>query len=271
MDDQQVFVRELIRKESSRLYRVQFWRLLCGIWGGYAILVCWSISDMLKAVIAQSHEVYEIGTAIPAQPPFWRDVVERIPWAAIGVLALTCWPVMRALRKATVERQAAELAIGGIDDIASVGPLSELLDAPDRATRALTAIRLRYLLARMRPADAHMLTDADHHRLNGVFTARDASLALAVLSAWQQVGDERDLLLVQYVSEGLDIGSRDAEVREAALECLPYLRTRAEARKSAASLLRPAESGIGEQAFLRPAGRASGEHEAVLLRSSKAD
>jgi hypothetical protein len=92
---------------------------------------------------------------------------------------------------------------------------------------------------------------------------KDRDLTLAILKAWEQVGDEKALPAV----ERLAAGTWDSRVRAAADACLPALRQRAELARQRDTLLRPASApGTGSEVLLRPAAGPGETSAALLLR-----
>jgi hypothetical protein len=252
----------LVQTEARRLRRFRLLLNLRWIWIAAALWVALGVrQSFVPTYLPDTYGSVDGQTDVFEYPRSAR----RVPWIGMALLICSAWPLFEVLRHARADVSAAELTITGLDSPAAVGPLTSWLGSSDKIARGLAETRLLALLPTMKPRDSSALTDLDHARLNRIFSSQNSELALAVLAAWEQIGDERDVLAVQYVSEGLDIGRADARVREAAVSCLPFLTERAEKRKRAATLLRPS-GGTSSDGLLRPASDASSKKVQALLR-----
>jgi hypothetical protein len=148
------------------------------------------------------------------------------------------------------------------DDVRAIAPLIEVAHTVDRETGRYAEHRLAKLLTQLKASDAGLLNDHHRRQLDRMLqNGKDPDLTIAILNAYEQIGDKSSLSVVERLAVGRGRGRRDRRIREAAMGCLPYLRARAQAERDAQTLLRPA-SGPGEAdpaVLLRPAepGRSS--------------
>ena len=99
----------------------------------------------------------------------------------------------------------------------------------------------------------------------------NAAYDVAILKAWEQVGDERALPYVEKLAAQSAASAAQKRVQQAARECLPYLQARADHQRVAQTLLRaahsPAEPG---DVLLRAASASSAPVETEqLLRAAQ--
>ncbi len=100
-----------------------------------------------------------------------------------------------------------------------------------------------------------------------------AAYDVAILKAWEQVGDERALPFVEKLASLSARSPAQKRVQQAAQECLPYLQTRADRQRTAQTLLRAAQPPVEPGDILL---RAATPHAAPveteqLLRASSVD
>jgi hypothetical protein len=151
------------------------------------------------------------------------------------------------------EKEAA-LAISRFDDIRAVGPLAEALRMKDRPIRKTSAQALIRLLPRLQASDAFLISPAQRSCLNRALRGRNKELMLAILKAWEQVGDSTAISDVQNLAEGRGAGGRHPEIVRAAQECLPALRQSAGRVQIGSQLLRPSDGNMTPSGvLLRPA------------------
>ena len=167
--------------------------------------------------------------------------------------------------------KAAALVASRFDDVRVVGPLAEALEFKDKAVLSVATGALIRLLPRMQASDGPLLSPAQRACLNRALQRRNFELSLAILKAWEQVGDANAIPDVQSLAEGRGEGGRITKVVQAAKECLPTLRQSAERRQIGAQLLRPAQADPTPlHMLLRPAQpHASTEPSNQLLRSAE--
>ncbi len=159
-----------------------------------------------------------------------------------------------------------------------VGPLIELLVAQTAGFGSLDLnmiyTALIELLPRLQASDSHYLSEEQRSALNRMLTNRlglsksqAISLRIAILKAYEQVGDTNALPVVQRLAEGAGPG-KDRSIREAAQQCLPYLQQRADQESASRQLLRAADAtGTTPESLLRPATESSDTTPEQLLRA----
>jgi hypothetical protein len=200
---------------------------------------------------------------------------------------------------ATLSQKRAARSLAQFEDVRSVGPLAEALEFGDREVRAVAVEALIRLLPKLQASDASLLDDVQRGCLrralskgaHGVYVGFTVStpqggcrrfprrgaygfhpeLAVAVLQALEQVGDDRDLAAVQSLADGKGRSGKLTRVREAAQRCLPYLQQRADERRTRQTLLRA--SGLSEtpaDLLVRPVAYVPG-NDLELLRACLQD
>jgi len=103
-------------------------------------------------------------------------------------------------------------------------------------------------------------------RKNYVETPQE--LRLAILHSFRYIGDARAMRVVEKLAASRSTVPDDVTLRDAARECLPYMRERLERAKSNAALLRPASAP--DDTLLRPAS-ATASDAATLVRAADAE
>jgi hypothetical protein len=171
---------------------------------------------------------------------------------------------------ASRKQQTAALALSRFDDVRAIGALAEALEFQERDIRPISRRALIRLLPRLQASDAPLLSPAQRAILNRALGYGSAALILAILKAWEQVGDAAAISEVQYLAEGHGEGGQIPEVVKAAKACLVALRESVYRRQTSSQLLRPADANLTPtDILLRPATpHASTELADQLLRST---
>lgn len=171
-------------------------------------------------------------------------------------------------------------------DVRCINFLAKAAHVDDGDTRKLARSSLKEMLPRLRASDANLISDEGMAALCRLLTWRrlDMKLAIAVMDAFQQVGDQRCIAAVRGmlapprparrilrwidIRFGAGVQRHLAQVTDAAHECLPFLEQRAELRRQAAMLLQPASAppDIDPGSLLRPASAPPAIPESQLLR-----
>jgi hypothetical protein len=180
-----------------------------------------------------------------------------IPFVLLGISTM-----------ASRKQQTAALALSRFDDIRAIGPLAEALEFQERDIRPIARRALIRLLPRLQASDAPLLSPAHRAILNRALGYGSAALILAILKAWEQVGDADAIPEVQNLAEGHGEGGQISEVVRAAKECLAVLRESVDRQQTSSQLLRPADANLTPtDILLRPATpHASTESPEQLLR-----
>ncbi len=180
--------------------------------------------------------------------------VYNVAWGLmIGLLAASLAVIVTLLRLMANQKRAAEI-LARIDDVRAVPPLVEALPSDDGHIRRLTQAALVRLLPQMRATDSALLSEGHHAILNRELMGRNGELVIAILRAYEQVGDSIDLLPVERLARRLTFAPRGSAVRDAVESCLQYLRARARNESISHRLLHPADVPGPAEALLRPAG-----------------
>ncbi|MCW3095243.1 MAG: hypothetical protein JWL77_861 [Chthonomonadaceae bacterium] len=169
---------------------------------------------------------------------------------------------------ASQQAQLAALAISRLDDVRAIGSLAEALEFPDRDIRPIARKALIHLLPRLKASDAALLSSAQRACLNRTLRGDQSELILAILKAWEQVGDPKAIPAVRSLAEGRGECGQIPEVVQAAKECLPFLQQSLEQRQNDTQLLRSADGNRAPaESLLRPAtSQVSAEPANQLLR-----
>ncbi|HLK56913.1 MAG TPA: hypothetical protein VKU00_10125 [Chthonomonadaceae bacterium] len=166
--------------------------------------------------------------------------------------------MLRPSRKA--KRAAQQLS--SRNDLSGIGGLIETLYFSDQ--REGPAIEtLIALLPRLQASDSDLLTERHHAVLRGTLSSLPhvtgnlftrlsrrkeihARLQVAILKAFEQVGDSKALPVVAALAES----AAHPQVRAAAVECLPFLQMRQEQERASQTLLRASSASATEPDML---------------------
>ncbi|MBM3495068.1 MAG: hypothetical protein FJX72_12235 [Armatimonadetes bacterium] len=178
--------------------------------------------------------------------------------------------IMIALFAATQAQKDAARVLARYDNKRGVGRLAEALDYNDKHVLAEVEPALIRLLPKLIATD-HALLSLDQRRsLDKAIVKRGkAPLALAVLDAYEQIGDPDSVEVVERMAKG-EVRRLDAAVVERAREVLPAMRVRAEAVHAAQTLLRPVEVADADM-LLRPVESGPSGPVETLVRPVGAD
>jgi len=170
-----------------------------------------------------------------------------------------------ALFAATQLQKNAAGALARYDDVRGVGFLAEALEYGDKGIEREAETALVRLLPRLRATDHALLNEPQRRCLDrALVKRRNPELALAILAAYEQVGDEKSVEVVERIASGQIPAIKDRRIIERAAEVLPALRHRAELVRAAQTLLRPADKADAD-ILLRPAsGPPTGPIETLL-------
>jgi hypothetical protein len=217
-----------------------------------------------------------IGVYLLSSQGYWLGLPHLSPVLSLPFVLAYSFAIFRA--RVVGERwktTAAELAKS--NDKRYIGPLIEAMATLDVNIRQGTAREaVISLLPQLKAGDAGLLNAEQRgilHRILGgmpVFNRRDAiSLDVAILKAYEQVGDGSALPLVERLANGERAGCY-RQVREAAQACLPFLQMRAAQERASHELLRAADGNLTSEAvLLRPASGAIETDTQELLRASE--
>jgi hypothetical protein len=187
-------------------------------------------------------------------------------WLLYGLI-LCAAPI--GVFKARVARDRLRDRLAGYDDIRVIGPLAEMLQAPDPALHGAASEALIRLLPRLRRADAPLLNAEQRDSLCSVLRANrreETDLAIAILDAFAAVGESDVLTLVERLAEMTGRTRRQRAVRAAALATLPTLKEHVEQARASGTLLRPSDGCSSPDTLLRPVSQTAPSDPQSLLR-----
>lgn len=160
--------------------------------------------------------------------------------------------------------------MANLDDARSIGWLADSLNSDDVTVRSSASKALIRLLPRLTPANASLLDDESRRSLDRtVVKSDDSGLVLAILNAFEVVGDGRSLEAVAAVEQERAVTKQPAIV-EAAMRAGDAIRARIEKEHQAHVLLRAIDAGDQADTLLRPAEDAGSNDPTNLLRASDA-
>ncbi len=195
----------------------------------------------------------------------------------VGVL--TGFVLMMSTAMSRLGFSAEELEnIGGVR---AIGPLTDSLTAGGTLRMRKTVyLALARLLPKLKATDANLL-NARHRRLLNRFLSFEAwarwwgpkpiplSLSLAILKAYEQVGDAKAIPVVEKLAALRPSNERRSTVQQAALQCLPLLQSHTVPLDQTQTLLRAAsQSGAAADVLLRPAADNDTAPADQLLRAA---
>jgi hypothetical protein len=184
-----------------------------------------------------------------------------------GVLAVLATQLHRFCLSPKQTEAARKLATH--DDVRGVGPLAEALEWPDSDIQMVASRALTRLLPRLQATDAGLLNAAQranlYRKLNPYQSGHHVELQLAILKAMEQVGDEAAVPYVQRLAGSITLTWHQKRVRQAAQDCLPYLKDRAAQLRVSQTLLRASSATtVTPDMLLRPAENTSNAPEQLL-------
>jgi hypothetical protein len=197
--------------------------------------------------------------------------LEGLVWFCLSGMATQ---LHRITLTANDTKTARELA--GFEDVRVIGTLAEALEWPDAEMRHVAALALIQLLPKMRASDAGLLTASQRGCLYRLLKPENAEeteeLLLAILTALEQVGDEKAVPYVQSLANHFPATVAQKRVTDAAIQCLPYLEERVQQNRFSQTLLRSSQAEeVGADVLLRPAQGGVDTDPQVLLRASVSD
>jgi hypothetical protein len=120
------------------------------------------------------------------------------------------------------------------NDVRAIGPLAQALEIGNKHVAIQATEALLRLLPQIQSADASLLDAQQRACLHRALRGKNTELALAILEAFERIGDTRDLTVVQQLAQS----AKDTSVREAAQRILPALQQSVKQQTEAQTLLR---------------------------------
>jgi hypothetical protein len=163
--------------------------------------------------------------------------------------------------------------LAALDDVHAIGRLVDALEWPDAGIRDTVIAALERLLPRLRASDAALLSAQQRTTLHRMLTMANVQtyeeFLINLLAALEQVGDRSAVPYVQELIATRPLTDGERRVRDAAIECLPFLEQNADQTHNIQTLLRAAApSAPAPQQLLRPAAQASDVDAVNLLRAA---
>jgi HEAT repeat protein len=207
-------------------------------------------------------------------------------FGVILAVLLTILPICFIVTASRKQRKVID-KLAANADIQSIGPLIDALELPDSYSRRSTKEALIRVLPQLRASDAGLLSAAQYARLRNFLNTpldsplhknirqlmappNDSSveLQLAILKSFEQIGDQEALPIVERLANREAKTDAQKRLKQAAVECLPWLRQRIELNETSKSLLRPASVEVEGSALLRPASFSDDTPREMLLRAT---
>lgn len=200
------------------------------------------------------------------------SLIARIKWG----IKLQFVPLMGAFTALTVALSAMSQkqkdttkALAQFDDVRAVGAFAEALEVPEKDVVAVAERKLRELLPRLQASDAPLLDAQQRAILNKKLLTGNADLVLAILKAYEQVGDSTAVANVETLSRGTKKWDEASDVVQAARACLPFLQERLRRAEQEQTLLRASDGNqTAPETLLRPAAPTQDAQAETLLRAT---
>ena len=180
--------------------------------------------------------------------PYWRPLMYLVGASEFVALGLLFWNRY----KTVASFDPAEIArIGGIQAIPPLFAALQNMNSPKRQAAIRDA--LITLAPQMKASDAHLLTPAAHTLIRAWLStvynpalslgySLSADACIAALKALEQIGDSNYISIVERLANMKTRTPAKARVKQAAIECLPMLRSHCGEVAAARTLLRAANA-----------------------------
>ena len=227
------------------------------------------IETICRIAIMISPLLFWLGKGLVESTRASSIVVGVLPWLFFLVGGFGFGVVGRLFGPSTLHRMATErlLEMAGPYVLAA---LIDMLAVEDTAMRSVAEETLTLRLPHLKSHDGDHLT-VQHmdtlYRCLKERAIRNQPLALAILKALEQIGDETTIPIL---GELLALEGDDLKpVQAAALECLAFVQNRMDSQAGARSLMRASTApGDPRDQLLRPVAGPSKSDETLLVRPS---
>ena len=212
------------------------------------------------------YTAYQAVSSFAAHQP-----LEGLCWSGLSVLTSQLYRVSLSRKRVTIMRKQAQQR-----DPKAVGQLAEALTWPDQDLQYEAASALTVLLPMLKANDASLLSASQRECLHRELTLQNArsqsELMVAILQAFQQVGDNAAIPYVESLASARPRTPQEQRVVQEAQECLPYLRLCAGNNSASHSLLRASSvTDAATDTLLRPSWDNPEIRPEQLLRPSDHD
>ena len=201
---------------------------------------------------------------------FWHNFTDHTPYDRVFSIVTLAYFVL-AFGSRKVSANAAK-RLAEIETVQAIPPLLDAIVLSGYRNTSPAYLPLLRLIPRLRAADYNLIDERRRkillrtlgRRFNRIYKWLSGldELKLAILKALEQVGDENAIPVV----EKLAAESRNVEVRNAAIECLPFLRQKSAQVTPGRTLLRAAAEPQSEATLLRAAAANASPPPIELLR-----
>lgn len=189
-----------------------------------------------------------------------------LAWLLLSVVGV----VLAALCISNVGESEARLG-QELSDASAAGALIERRAVSFGSDRRRVEGLLIEQLQHIPSSDASKLSRAERARLDEVLRLpdfeQDTALLIAILFAYERVGDAESLPIVEALAARPGETPAERRVRDAARFCREGLRQRVERLRSSDALLRPADASCGADILLRAASETGQTPASELLRA----
>lgn len=222
----------------------------------------------------------------------WLELIAN-PYVYIPTITLLMgYPLIMtyATRRARPKSRQDVYALARRKDIRAVGALVDALSLEDGHAHRIAMDALIEILQQLKASDSELLTAGQHAKLCRILslpiesplyknledlfrppTDRNVRFRIAILKAYEQIGDDRALPIVEQLANGETKTQAEWRIKQVARECLPYLQQRLAQQTASETLLRASQrSSVGADVLVRPAAPLNAAPD-QLLRAIKAE
>lgn len=249
-----------------------------------------SVAKMLGGVIAFSMATIVLRAVLGREN--WEALLPAqyvVPGSLAAMLLFSLFAVRNA-RKPRQYARALAAQTANQTDIRSVGALVDALSLDDGKTHEIAIAALTHMLPQLTESDADALSSAQRAKLNRLLltpidsmlykdvrallqpaSAQAVAFRVAILQAWERIGDEKALATVEQLASQTPSAPGEKRIYEAAVACLPALKLRVALMQDGKTLLRASQAPPDDpNSLLRPVESDQDAPRDNLLRPSEA-
>ena len=169
-------------------------------------------------------------------------------------------------KRQRLDKEKAARCMASIEDVHAIGPLASLLEH-EEPVRSAAIEALTRLLPRLQENDEFHLNTRQraclYRALKRTSAEKEMPFLLTILDALKRIGDEEALPYVRQLAEAEAVTQNQRCIRQAAQECLSFLREQTQRQQANQFLLLPASA---TDMLVRPVAGAREEDTGELLR-----